>query len=78
MDEILKQDVFFFITSVAVIFLTFLVGALVIYLILIAHKINRIVGRVKQETDIIADVVGEVRKRVKKFFTNVRKGKSNG
>ncbi|MBX4188068.1 MAG: hypothetical protein KW793_02945 [Candidatus Doudnabacteria bacterium] len=86
MDNFFQQDIFFFITTVSVIFLTLLLGVFLIYVIRIARTVDRILVRVREETDIITDELGELRKSIRKegvklkhfakFVTNVKK-KSN-
>jgi hypothetical protein len=72
MSDFLKQDIFFFITTVAVIVLTLLLGLLLIYLIRIAKTLDEITKRVRQETDIIVDEVGELRAKIKREGIKIR------
>lgn len=86
MDDFLKQDVFFFITTVAVMVITILLGVFLVYVIRIARTVDNILLKVKAETDIITVELAELRKNVRKegvkikhfakFFSNVKK-KSN-
>lgn len=86
MDYFLKQDIFFFITTVAVMTVTVLLGVFLVYLIRIARTVDRILVKVREETDIITEELAELRKNIRKegvkikhfakFFSNVKK-KSN-
>lgn len=86
MDDYLKQDIFFFITTVSVIFLTLLLGVFLVYVIRIARTVDQILIKVREETDIISGELGELRKNIRKegvklkhfakFVTNIKK-KSN-
>lgn len=65
MDQFLQQDLFFFITSAVTLLLAVLVAVLIIYLINISRKVNYIVKRVKEQTDLIAEDVSELRANIK-------------
>lgn len=76
MTEFAKMDIFFFITSVAVVLLTVLLAVLVIYIIKISNDIKYISGKAKNEADFIAQDLSELRQNIKdkgakmKFFYN--------
>jgi membrane protein DedA with SNARE-associated domain len=84
MDNFIQQDIFFFITTAAVIFIALLLGALLIYLISILRTVDYILRKVRSETDIIAEELTDLRNNIRregikikhftKFFTKVRKG----
>ena len=81
--DFLKLDIFFFVTTVAVLFLTLLIGVLLFYVIRIARNVDRIMDKVREETDIITDEIGELRhnirkegvklKHITKFVSNLKK-----
>ncbi|MGE5392221.1 MAG: hypothetical protein ACM3NH_00545 [Candidatus Saccharibacteria bacterium] len=85
MDQVIKADLFFFITSVAVITLTVLLGILLVYLILISKRLHFILGKAKTETELISEELGLFRKNIResgfkvahvlKFFAHIQKGK---
>ncbi len=90
MDTLIKSDVFFFITSIAVIVLGALIGAATVYLIRILRDVKAISERVKEETTATADDFREVRShlkaqglgfaalsKLKKLFRMDRKGRSS-
>jgi len=86
MDDFMKQDIFFFITTVAVVTLALLFGSLLVYLIRIARTVDDITRKIRAETDIIVQEVSELRRNIRKdgvklkhfwkFFTAF-KGKRN-
>lgn len=61
MDSLIKSDVFFFITSMAVILITILLAVGLVYVITILHTIKGISKQVKQEADLISQDIAEVR-----------------
>lgn len=65
MDQMIKADLFFFITSVAVITVTVLMGIALIYFILISKRIHYILGKVKNETDLVAEELALLRKNMR-------------
>ena len=84
MNDILKSDVFFFVTTVAVIVITVLVGVLIAYVIRIMSKVSYIADKAKQQTDLLSEDLGELRANMKqgfklrhlgKFFWNIAKRK---
>jgi hypothetical protein len=85
MTDFLKQDIFFFVTTVAVLVIMFLMGVLLLYIIGIVRKANYIMDKVKAETDIITKEIGELRQNIRKdgvklrhfakFVNTVRKSK---
>jgi len=65
MNTILKSDVFFFITSVAVVILTILLVILIIYLIKISRDVKNIAAKAKVEANNIIDDVSSLRQNIK-------------
>lgn len=86
MEQYLKADIFFFITSVAVIALTVLLGIALIYLILISKRIHYILGKAREETDLLSGELAILRSNIRgtgfkiahllKFFAHIQKGKN--
>lgn len=86
MNELYKSDVFFFITSIAVIVVGILLVILVVYLIKVFRDIKYISGKAKTEADLISQDLSELRQNVKeegvkikhlsKFFSNLYNKKS--
>lgn len=85
MTDFMKLDVFFFVTTIAVVILTLLLAVLIIYIIKIGKDIKYISHRAKSEADLIAQDLSDLRQNVKdkgvkmkyfwSFFNNLR-GKS--
>ena len=66
MDNILKADIFFFITAVAVIVLSVFLVVVFLYTIRILRDIKHISSMAKEESDIISEELSELRKNIKK------------
>jgi hypothetical protein len=86
MNEFLKQDIFFFVTTIAVVILTLLLAILVIYLIKISRDVKYISQKAKHEANLISEDISELRQNIKdkgakfkyfmSFFNNLkRKGR---
>jgi predicted Holliday junction resolvase-like endonuclease len=65
MENIAKSDMFFFVTTIAVIVLTLVLVVALSYIIRIASDIKYIAKRAKQETDEIADDLKSAREILK-------------
>ncbi len=65
MDSFIHADVFFFVTSIAVIMVTAFSVAALIYLVRILRDFNKISSKVKDETELIADDINELRRKTK-------------
>ena len=61
MESLIKSDVFFFITAVAVIVGSLLLAVIMIYLVRILNDVKHISGRVKKEADSVMDDVESLR-----------------
>lgn len=76
MDILIHADVFFFITSIAVIVVTAVLVVLLVYLVRIVRDVKYISRKAKTETDLLAEDVGDLRKGLRtegmkfKFFTD--------
>jgi hypothetical protein len=64
MDDFFKQDVFFFVTTIAVVVLTILVSILCIRLIRISKKIDYITDKAREQTDLISDDLSKLREDI--------------
>ncbi len=64
MSEILEANIFFFITSVAVIVFTVLVSVAVYYVIKILQSVRRIVDRIDAGSETIAEDISELREYI--------------
>lgn len=65
MESIARSDMFFFVTTIAVIVLTLVLVVALSYFIRIASDIKYIAKRAKQETDEIADDLKTARENLK-------------
>jgi hypothetical protein len=66
MDTLIHADIFFFITTIAVVVGAILVSVILIYLIMIFRDLKSISSTVKQETELIAMDIDEAREHIKK------------
>lgn len=83
MNDFLKQDIFFFVTTVAVFILTILAAILIIYIIKISKDIKYITKKAKDEAELISQDLSELRENLKdkgsklkhfiSFFNNLSK-----
>ena len=83
MNDFLKQDIFFFVTTIAVVVLAILLAILIIYIIKISKDVKYISNKAKTETDLISNDLSELRQNVKdkgaklkyfiSFFNNLGK-----
>jgi hypothetical protein len=65
MQDFLKQDIFFFITSVVAVFVGILLIVLMIYLIRISKKINYIAGKAQEQADLLSRDIDDLRTHVR-------------
>jgi uncharacterized protein YoxC len=82
-ETLIKADIFFFVTTVAVVIITIGLVVGMIYLIRILHVIKRISHRAEKTADMVADDIVELRntikeqgmsaKRILNFFKNKSK-----
>jgi hypothetical protein len=73
LSTIAKSDVFFVVTTIAVIAITIAIIVLLIYLIGVAKTLRRIALRAETEADSWTDMIASLRKRIKQFFTGKKK-----
>lgn len=69
MDSLMQADIFFFITSIAVVIGGLLISIILIYGILIFRDLLAISNKVKHETELIAMDIDEAREAIKKQGT---------
>lgn len=72
MQDFLKQDIFFFITTVVVLLLGIFLSILLVYIIRIAKNVDYITKKVRSETDIITAELGELRKNIRAEGVKIR------
>lgn len=68
MNDLLKQDVFFAVTTVAVIVLTILFVILMVYLIQIIRRVNYITTKAREQTDLLTEELAALRSNIKTGF----------
>lgn len=62
MSEVLHANIFFFITSVAVVIFTILCCVVLFYVIKIVKAVRRIVERIEEGSEVIAEDISQLRK----------------
>jgi len=65
METIMKSEIFFFITSIAVVIITILLGVLITYLIRILRNVDDISAKAKDEAGLIKEDIAELRENIK-------------
>ncbi|MCL5435949.1 MAG: hypothetical protein M1275_02615 [Patescibacteria group bacterium] len=66
MDSFIHADIFFFITSIAVVLVTALLVIALVYLVRILRDAKSVTGKVKEETELISEDINELRTKTKK------------
>ncbi len=72
MNPVLQANIFFFISSIAVILIALLVIALLIFLVLILKDFRGVSSKIKQETDLIAMDIEAARDHIRKEGADVK------
>lgn len=65
MEDLLKQDIFFVVTTISVIVLTGLLVILLIYVIKITKKVDYIATKAKQEADLLSGELSTLRSNIR-------------
>jgi MFS superfamily sulfate permease-like transporter len=65
MTEVMKSDVFFFVTTLAVIVVSFMIAIALVYLISILRDARKLSSRARLEGEAILDDLGNAREEVK-------------
>ena len=65
MDTLIKSEIFFFITSIAVVILTILLGMAAVYLIRILRNVDDISKKAKDEAALIKEDVADLRQNIR-------------
>lgn len=65
MESLIKSEIFFFITSIAVVILTILLGMAVVYLIRILRNVDDISKKAKDEAALIKEDVADLRQNIR-------------
>jgi len=65
MEPILKSEIFFFITSIATVILTILIGIAAAYLIRILRNVDDISKKAKDEAELIKEDVADLRQNIR-------------
>ena len=66
MDTFVHADIFFFITSIAVVLVTAILVVVLIYLIRILRDAKAVTKKVKEETVLISEDIDELRTKTRK------------
>ena len=72
MDDVLKADIFFFITAIAILVFSVFLAIAFFYAIRILRDIKHISSMAKKESDIISEELSDLREHIKKGGTKVK------
>ena len=72
MDDIVKADIFFFITAIAVVVLSVFLVIVFLYTIRILRDIKHISSMARKESDIISGELSELRENIKEGGAKVK------
>lgn len=65
MDKLIHADIFFFITTCAIILLTIILAVAFVYVVFIAKNVNYIVTKIKEESDNISGDIAHARQKIR-------------
>ncbi len=65
MDTLIHADIFFFITTCALVLLTIIAGVALVYVVFIAKNIHYVVKKVKEESDNISGDIAHARQKIR-------------
>jgi len=66
MATLIHADIFFFVTTIAVVVVAILFVAIIIYVLAILNDLHYISGVVRKETNLLAEDLEDIRERVKR------------
>ena len=66
MQSLIQANIFFFITSIAVILVTILAVVILMYIVLVLKDFRGISSKIREETDLIAMDINEARAHIRK------------
>jgi Tfp pilus assembly protein PilO len=72
MESLMKSDIFFFITSIAVVILTMLLVVAIAYTIRILRNLDDISAKAKDEVGLIKEDISELRQNIKTEGTKIK------
>lgn len=65
MDKLVHADIFFFITTCAIVVLTIIFGIALVYGIFIAKNVHYVVKKIKEESDNISGDIAHARQKIR-------------
>jgi len=72
MSEVLQANIFFFITSVAVVVVTILIGVALFYVVMILRNVRDISNKVKRGSEVLGQDLSDFRAAVKQEGTKAK------
>jgi biopolymer transport protein ExbB/TolQ len=66
MDQLIHADIFFFITSIAVVLITAILLVVLVYLVRILRDVSQVTRKVKAESELISQDIAELRQNIKR------------
>ena len=71
MNNLIQADIFFFITSVAVVLVTLLLVVFLAYMVMIVRDFRGVSRKVRQETELLAMDIDAAREHIKKKGSDI-------
>lgn len=65
MDKLVHADIFFFITTCAIVILTIIFAVALVYGVFIAKNVHYVVKKIKEESDNISGDIAHARQKIK-------------
>jgi predicted PurR-regulated permease PerM len=65
MNTLVHADIFFFITTIAVVFLTILLILVLLYMVKTARTVSQIVEKIRSESDQVIEDLADLREKIK-------------
>lgn len=71
MNNLVHADIFFFITTCAVVAITIILVFVLIYVVLVAKNIHYVIKKIKEESDHISEDIAHARMKIKEQGTKI-------
>ena len=65
MDTLLKADIFFFVTALAVVVIAAILAVVLVYLIRILRDVKSVSGRVKEQAELVSEDISDLRHKIR-------------
>lgn len=65
MDKLIQADIFFFVTTCAIVLLTIIFAIALVYVVFIAKNVHYVITKIKDESDNISGDIASARQKIK-------------